>query len=901
MAESEWRHVSIPDDLLHTKLALPRPPAKLVARPALVARLEDGATRRLTLLVAPAGFGKTTLVTQWVAAQSRAVAWITLDAGDNDPVRFWRYLFNACRTFDPAPGRLALATLRTAQQPPLESLLTPFINELAGLPGDYALVLDDFHTITAREVNQTLGFLLDYCPANLHLMLLTRSEPALPLARLRAQDELVELNAADLRFSLPETAAFLEQTIPTALPPDMAAHLEQRTEGWVAGLRLVALALQNKPDPQAAEQFLRTFTGRHRHVLEYLVSEVLDSQTEPVQRFLLHTSFLSRLTGALCDSVTGRSDSALILEQLEQRNLFLISLGSSEGHSWYRYYTLFAEAMRHYASQRLSDSDIQTLHEKASRWYEWHGLLNDAVEEAIAAQDSARAASLIAQIFDRRSFNELYTMRRWLELLPDAILQQHPLLCYVNANALLFTGDRYAPSTGALVEKWLQRAEEVWRREANDPRLGQILTMRSMLALWQQGDMARAVASAHQSLEYLAEDDVLNRGTSLLVIGIAELLAGKANSAQRLIMESSALFEAARSIQGSLASMGLLADVCFQQGELDQAAYYYQQVVEQAVGSEDMLDDQSSAAFGLSRIAYERNDLDSAEQQAARAFELGQYRHEERQQVHAALVLARVQHARGRTLQAQQRLQALTTTIHLPVLLREVKTALAHLARASGDLEGVQSWLEGIAAQADDALPSQQEEEVLLAARIYLDRGDPQKALDVLEGWRKDAHAEGRLRSEIGILCLMALAAFAQQDAGRAEQWLTRALTLGQPRGFQRTFLDEGQAMAALLKAIGPNLNKRVLTAYAATLLRAFSSGRNPGRNGEAAALPEPLSQQEQRVLRLIAAGLSNPEIAHELIVSTNTIKTHVKNIYRKLNVNTREEVQDAARELNLL
>ncbi|MFL5802752.1 MAG: LuxR C-terminal-related transcriptional regulator [Roseiflexaceae bacterium] len=827
------------------------------------------------------------------------MAWVSLDTNDNDPVRFWRYLLSACRAWDPTLGKASLAALRMAQQPSIETLLTPFINELARLPSRHILVIEDYHNITVPEVHTALAFLVEHLPSTVHLMLTTRSNPALPLARWRARNELTELTAEDLRFSPAEIQAFLEQTLHVALSPEALARLEQRTEGWVAGLRLVALALQHKTAASTVEQFLATFSGGHRHVVEYLISEVLAAQPEPLQTFLLSSCFLTKLTGSLCDATTGRSDSAQVLEQLERENLFLIPLDSGDRQAWYRYHPLFAEALRQYAQQQLGEAHVRLLHERASAWYEAQGMLPDAVEEAIAAGQAPRAAALIEGIFDRSGFNELYTASRWIEQLPDTLLHDHPLLCFVYANALLFTSDRYAPATALAVERWARVAEEAWRKENNAPRLGQVAALRAATAFW-QGDMPRSFAYARQALELLDEHDLLYRSISLIHAGQEQLLEGRIDAAQRLIMEAYTLFEVGQNIHGRLAATMLLGDLCYQQGEIEQAAHYYQQVLDAAIGGEEMLDDQSYALCGLGAIAYERDDLDRAEQQAMRASEPARQRHFEALQVQCALLLGQLRHARGHTAQARHELQALAAQIRNSALLRELQSGQARLALAMDDMEAAQRWHTAVVAQGAPVSRMQAEHEALTIARLNLARGEPRAALDLLDIWRANAAAHGRTRSEIEILALQALAHSALADRATAVQALTRALTLGQPRGLRRIFLDLGEPLAMLVQTAAPSISKRLLAAYAATLLRALSGSSQASTPIATLPLLEPLSPQEQRVLRLIVAGRSNPEIARELVVSANTIKTHVKNIYRKLNVSTREEAQAAARELHL-
>ena len=618
---SELKHTLLragANELLSTKLTPPRLRSAIVSRERLLARLDEGLERKLTLLSTPPGFGKTTLVSEWLATRTEPVAWVSLDEGDDDPSRFWRYVITACRAFDNGLGRAALVALRASQQPAFESVLTSFINELAGLPHRGILALDDYHVITSRQVHDTLTFLLDHFPATLHLVLITRSEPRLPLARLRARNELSELNAADLRFSLDEIQAFFQQTLRLPLSTEALARLEARTEGWAAGLRLVALALEGREDPAATAQFLATFSGEHRHILEYLAGEVAAHQPEPLQAFLLQTSLLDRLTGSLCDAVTGRSDSASVLEQLVHANLFLIPLGGEGDWSWYRYHTLFAEAMLHAARQRFGEGGLQVLYDKAALWHAEHGFLPEAIEASIAAHAFERAVALVEHALEQRGFSELRTLRRWAEQLPKDVLNDHPVLCFNYAMALLFTSDRYAPATAALVEKPLQAAEAAWQEAQDDRRLGQVFALRSMIAMW-QGDGARSFAFAEAALERLPEFEVLWRGISLLNASLQDLLAGNLNSAQRMALEARALCEAAQNIYGASGATLLLAGTFAAQTELDQAEALYRQMLDEAGDAEELLDDRGFAQLGLGTIAFERNDLRLNIQPAAEA------------------------------------------------------------------------------------------------------------------------------------------------------------------------------------------------------------------------------------------------------------------------------------------
>jgi LuxR family maltose regulon positive regulatory protein len=903
------------NELLSTKLAPPRPHPSLVSRGPLLARLDEGLDHKLTLLSAPAGFGKTTLVSEWIAVHSERkdlppVAWVSLDAGDNDPVRFWRYVITACQVLDAAVGESALALLRTSRRLPFETLLTTFINDLAQLAHRGVLVLEDYHIITSPQIHEAVTYLVDHLPATLHLLILTRSDPPLTLARLRAHNDLYELHAADLRFSLEETQTFLGQALPFPLSPEAITRLEARTEGWVAGLRLLTLALQGRKDPRDLEHMLLTFTGSHRHILEYLVADVLSSQPESLQDFLLQTVFLNRLTGSLCDTVTGRNDSERMLEQLERANLFLIPL--DDAGQWYRYHALFAEAMQQESRRRLGQDFLRSLYDKASRWYEEHGLLAEAVEVALSARDFARAAALIERIIDPRSINrELHTLSRWIAQLPEEVLQSHPALSMAYAIALLFTLDRSDPATSISIQAPLEMAERYWQAEDNRPKLAEVLALRSQLAWW-QGDLPQTFAVARQALELPLEQETLWSGSGVLAVGMEEALAGKPDAARKSALEARALFEAVGNAYGARAATYILGEVSSRQGDLHEAARFYQQ--ELAEAAEDP-QDMATALIGLAALSYEWNELQRAEQEVSQALdlgkrhvdEIGKYHAEQVIQVPGSLVLARVLYARGETMQAQRLLQemvVLTQERRWPYLHREVLACLAQISISAGDLAAVQRWSTTTTLLGEDFRLVQQEWEALIVSRLLIAQGEAEESLRILERWKAEAHAQGRTRSELEIQVLTALAHFARKHLPMARQTLREALTLAQVEGYQRLFLDEGEAMATLLRAVLLDMREEALITYAQNLLRAFPQIR-VGQGGSppavSALLIEPLSGQEQRVLRLLAAGRSNPEIAQELIVSVNTVKTQVQSIYRKLNVKSRMEASEAARRLKLL
>ncbi len=920
-------------ELLQTKLRPPHLAATLVRRQALFARLDEGLDRTpgVTLLSAPAGFGKTTLVSQWLEARGQGsgsgdqrsgaggqgsgvrettfgkgfrAAWVSLDGGDNDPVRFWRYVLTACQVFRPDLGGAGLELLHTSRQPPFEVMLTAFLNELTQLPHRSLLVLEDYHLITSPQIHQAVTFFLDHLPATLHLVMLTRSDPPLPLARLRARGALNELRSADLRFTPAETRAFLRQALLLPLSAEAIARLESRTEGWAAGLRLAALALQGRQAPAEMEQFLATFAGSHRHVLEYLAEEVLAVQPEPLQQFLMQTTWLGRLTAALADAVTGQAGSQAILEELERMNLFLTPLDGAR--QWYRYHALFAEAMQHEARHRLGAAELAALYSRASHSYETHGFLPEAIESALSSGAFDRAAGLIDRILGPGSFyEEVHTLRRWLEGLPEGVLAAYPALCLAYAMTLLFTGDRRAPATAVVVERPLRLAEQGWLAGDNRPKLGEVLTFRAMVTWW-QGDMGQSFGLARQALELLPEAAAFWRGIALLHRGMEERLAGRLHQARQTLLESRDLSETAGNAHGVMAATFVLGEVYAGQGDLHQAAELQRQVLAEAEHVEvgEPLEDKAQALLNLAALAYEWNDLERAETYAGQALDIGRQLDQEYFLENGSLSLAKIKHAGGQRAAALQMLHALFAQVRKPLLLRQVQATLARLALAAGDTTTVQRWFATYISSGEEAPLYQQEQEAFLAFRIQIGRGEAEQALSQLEDWQAGAAAQGRGRTILELRVLEALAHAATADLSQAKEKLHQALALALPQGYRRLFLDEGPPLAALLGATLPELPAGPLASYGRALLDAFGDSCCPPTGlpePAAASLVEPLSVQEQRVLRLLAAGLSNPEIAGELIVSVNTVKTQVQSIYRKFDVHSREDASEVAHRLKLL
>jgi LuxR family transcriptional regulator, maltose regulon positive regulatory protein len=905
--------------VLVPKLQLPRLPASLVPRERLLRRLDTGLEGKLTLLSAPAGFGKTTVVSQWVADQRKQephppVAWLSLDPADNDPVRYWRYVIVACQALQAERDQSTPAlppTLSSFGSTPLEPMLRAFLNALASLPRRGILILEDYQVITEPEIHESMTFVLEHLPATLHLVIVSRVDPPLPLARWRARGEFCELRADDLRFSQEETVSFLQQALPTVLSKEDIRRLDSRLEGWVTGLRLLTLALQGRTTKPEVEQSLSTFSGGHRHLLEFFVTEVLSAQPEALQVFLLQTSVLSRLSGSLCDAVTGRSESRHLLETVQHAGLFLQSL--DDFGQWYRYHPLFAEAMRTEARQRFGAEALGAWYSRASVWHEQQGMLSEAVEMALHAREFVRVATLIEQSlkphYEYDKLNEYHTLRRWIGSLPEDVLGQHPRLCVQVALLLLFSWGGRAdcrPSTLAQIEQLLHLAEATWQAEDDHFAQASLLAIRALIN-GEQGNLAQASRLAREALACLPESEAQWRGCCCRLIGTEELLAGQVRAAREHLQEAWAFFHRVGNRQGGRSTLLTLAEAYLLQGELRQAAELYRVVLTTA--GEDLFDT-GKAQLGLAQLSYEWNALEEAWQEAQESLDLGTRIGEETLQVQAALVLATIEQARGEITAAGQRLRMLFAqvsagaTLHLPLLQRRIEALQAWFALAAGDLAAAERWSTTSALHRESLPRLHQEQEDLIAARLLIAQGKTEEALRLLEGWQGEAHEMGRTRREVEILVLMARAAWAQQRLFQASSRLRAALCLAQTEGYQRLFLDEGEEIAALLRTTLPTLRKDRCEPLVRMLLRTFAQ-YHLELGAASASVPapslSPLSAQEQRVLRLLVAGYSNPEIAEALVVSINTVKTQVRSVYQKLNVKSRKEARAVVRSQNLL
>ena len=878
--------------LLTTKLYRPLPRAHLVRRSHLMERLTQGAEGPLTLISAPAGFGKTTLVSQWLAGDARPIAWLSLDEGDNDPARFLMYLVMAVQTIGATLGAGVVGVLQAPQPPPIKALLTALLNEITRLPDPFVLVLDDYHLIEAQAVDQALTYLVEHLPPQMHLVIATRQDPPLPLARLRARGHMRELRATDLRFTPSEAAEFLTQGMGLHLEAQDIALLSARTEGWIAGLHLAALSLQGQQD---AARFIQSFTGSHQFVLDYLVEEALGRQSASVQTFLLRTSILDRMSGPLCDAVVldPAAPGQATLEYLERANLFLVPLDNER--RWYRYHHLFAQVLRLRLQQRTASSPgeegrgVAELHRRASSWHEAQGLSMEAFEHAAAAQDVERAERLIEgegmPLYFRGGAVAL--VLHWLKSLPKPVLDARPKLGTAYAATLLATGQ----VTG--VEEKLQAAEVALEGAEPDDitqdLVGRIAAIRATAATSQnQGETI--MAQSRRALEYLHPNNLAFRASTAWKLGYAYFLQGDRAAARQACTEVIALSQVSgNTIFTFMATIGV-GLVQEADNQLHLAVATYRHVLQQV--GEPPLPFACEAHLGLARISYEWNNLEAAEQHAQRSIHLARQLENTERFVACEVFLARLKLAQGDAAGAATMVaEAGQSARQHNFVYRRPEDAAAHVLTLLR--QGNLSAAAQLAERHD--LPLSQ-------ARVHLAQGDPSAALAVLSSWRGQVEARGWADERLKVLVLQALALQAHGEQDQAVQLLLDALSLAEPGGFIRLFVDEGAPMAHLLAQAAtlgrmPDYLGKVLAAYEAEA----QQREDPSSRPPAQPLIEPLSSRELEVLQLMAQGCSNQEISERLFLALDTVKGHNRKIFGKLQVQRRTEAVARARELGLL
>lgn len=867
-------------DLIATKLHIPRPRPGIISRERLDQRLNEGACRTLTLVSAPAGFGKTTAVSDWIHRGSQRVGWVSLDRADNDPGRFWSYVLGAFQTVEAGLGGPAASLLNSPQQPAPESFLTVLINEAAEVAGRFGVILEDYHVIDNEAIHQGLAFLVEHLPEQAHVVIVTRADPPLPLARLRARDELAEIRADDLRFSEEEVSRYLREAVALDIDAASIAALESRTEGWIAGLQMAALSMQNRDDP---EGFIESLKGTHRFILDYLAEEVLARQTAGTTEFLLKTSVLGSLTGSLCDAVTGREDSREVLERLDGGNLFVIPLDNER--RWYRYHHLFAEFLRSHLEDSRSD-EVAELHNRASQWFAENDFPGDAIEHSLAAEDFDSVADLLEQHGERALWRDSQsrTVLSWLDSLPADVVSARPRVALLHAWTRFTTGQW--DSLEPLLQSADDRADDLPIAE-RDRIIGEAAAIRSGVA-YETGEMERGIELAQRAFDLLPEESGTIRAVAALNLGLGLSMTDQQGADEKWATAEEIAREFAN-VTISLLAIGLRVELRVRRGDLVAAEERYEEARE--IGSLRggvRLPPAGLASVYMGEVLRERNHLEDARRLLEEGIELSRQQGGMPEHVLAGYtILARVLLAMGLDEASEEAMERANAIIaEFEARPGEaggiISLALANRARwhlAGRDAESVKEYLASAAENADK----------FVRARCLMMQGEFRESLRVFEKFTVDAEATGCVDEMIEGLVLQSIA---QRELGRegdAVEAIDRALPIAEEQGYMRVFLDEGEPMRHLVsKASGT---------YADRILAQFGEATADQPEGGLDALNE----REVEILRLIAAGLSNNDIASELFISVNTVKWHARNVYGKLGVKSRSAAVARARELSLL
>ena len=900
-------------ELLSTKLFIPRPQKNLVSRPRLVERLNAGLEKKLTLIAAPAGFGKTTLLSEWIPQSPRCVTWFSLDDADNDSIRFWTYFISSLQSLHPDFGESVLKLLQSPQAPPISSILVSLINEITAFEDEFVFVLDDYHLIDSQAIHESLTYLIAHLSKNMHLIIATRADPPLPLARLRARDKLTEIRAGDLRFTTDETKSFFSQETGDTLTAEEAAILEERIEGWIAGLKIAALSMQGRED---TSEFIRTFSGSHRHILGYLADEVISQRPTGTMDFLLQTSILDRLCGELCDAVTGSSNGQVTLENLEHANLFITPL--DDNGKWYRYHHLFAEVLQ--ARLRRNQPELLAeLHLRASEWYEANNLVVEAVQHALAASAVDRVSQLIEQY--RWAFLErgqAITLRRWLDELPREVVCTRPSLSLAYAWIMTYNEQ---PET---LEKYLVDAEQALGKTSsmatqeiskNENSLqGEIAVLRAQICL-AQFDFLCVIAWCRQALELLHEDNFLVRGWATYYLGHGEKHCGHALDAERAYKEASELGLRADNLFVAVFALINLAEVQISMGRLRDAAETTQLILKITTeGHQKSWPVIGFAYWGLGILNYEWNDLDNAERYLRLGIEYGQRSGLISLETISLFSLLLTLQAQGDMQGTEEMLEKIGLMIKQnthPIYAATFPAFEANLRWMQRHYKQAYHWADTFELSLDAGdLLYVHERDYLTLARIRRTQGKLDGLQEVLAQLSKSAETDQRFGNLFEILIQQALLQYTLGKILQAFPLLEHVLKMAGPEGYIRIFVDEGHPMRLLLMEYKSVIKKKIadgvdveslrLLTYTDKLLAAFSQPAL-GEKSKQKDMLEPLSEREMEVLQLIATGRTNKEIAEILVIAVSTVKSHIKNLYGKLGTNRRTQALALARDLGLL
>jgi LuxR family maltose regulon positive regulatory protein len=921
-------------NLLSTKLRPPPVREKRVARKHLLHMLDAAVNQKITLICAPAGYGKTTLLSQWIDHRAELVAWISLDHGDNDLAQFYSYFLAAIQNIDSTIGALISEMLQPPQPLPASKVWIALINDLAASEKNFVVVLDDYQEVESTAVHEALDYFIEHMPDNVHLILATRADPPLPLPRLRTRHHLTELRQNDLRFRTEESIAFLNDIMGLELSVEDVIALETRTEGWIAALQMAALSLKgHRPHLTTHSAFIQSFAGSHRFILDYLVEEVLEQQPPALQEFLVKTSILERLNGSLCEAILEEKEtikvelwdrlqttkrlitsSQSILEYLDAANLFIIPL--DDERQWYRYHRLFSDLLRKRLWQTFSDL-VPVLHRRASSWHAQQGLMTEAIEHALAAQDYERAASLIEDNVEAALMrSEVTTFLNWVERLPDEWVRSRPKLCFFHAWVLLMSG-----SSLDIVEQRLQNIASIQDSSVlTGTMAGRMDVLRAYYMIF-QADIHRAAALCRQALEHLPESDMFLRGIATWILSLARLADGDIQDSEQILKEVARL---SQEIGNQLVAVGALRDQAklqMRQGRLHQARGTLKQALQLAADPQGQrLPIASEALIGLGELEREWNNLETAADYLIESIELAK-QWSELASFDAYFPLARIRLAQGDVEGAHEAIES-AWQIARKSKATELDDLIAGLQKANlsviqGDLASAMRWAEkrglvpGISSEPCAETEEEQDfigahlrkYEHLVLARLFISQERAGEALDLLDTLLVQARQLGRIDLVIQTQVLRAMAFQLEGQDAQALDAISEALSLAEPGGFIRSFLDEGEPVVRLLRQAASH---GIAPAYVTKLLAAFGgsiSAESAAQPAPPAIQPllEPLSERELEVLRLLAAGMSSPQIADELVIAVSTVRSHCKNIYGKLNVHKRWDAVQRAKELGLI
>lgn len=897
------------DSLLATKFFVPHPGPNLVHRQRLLDRLDESVQRgnHLTLISTPAGYGKTTLLGEWFQASHYSKTWLTLDEGDNDPVRFLTYLVYALREITPGFGKTLLTDTGSLQTQISNMQLTSLLNELFELPDKSLIILDDYHCIIKQTIHDAVSNLIEHSPLHVHFVISSRADPPLPISRLRARGQVTALRQNDLQFTLDEAAEFLTKNPAFNLSREDISALTNRTEGWAAGLQMASASLVEQSDVSA---FIQEFTGSNRFILDFLIEEVLDNQPESIQDFLLHASILDQQCGPLCDQlISGLIDlgtsSQDTLEQLEHKNLFIIPL--DDHREWYRFHRLFSDLLRQ-RLELLYPDRRQSLHQRASQWYQEHGFREAAIEHAFQAGDDQRAADLIEASAEAILMqSQVTTLLSWLKNLPPDELQTRPVLSVYYAWVLLWSG---APLE--IIDSHMQLAASRQSHSAH------ALPLQAFLEIY-NGDVELAIRLSRQALDQLPEEDLLLRSLANFILASSYLALGETEAGIGILEKTARTSQQVGNVMIATLILCELGDESQKLGQLKQAQRLYNQALEISTSTQgDLLPVAGKAMIGLGDLEREWNHLEAAQKLTTKGIALA-----EQWSVlgtfEGCINLVMIKDALGDKETADQ----IFTQVHelayqfdaSEVDDRVVEMVAARRNITYGDLASVEEWIKNRSLDAPFPGTGSGEVEQLLQARLrkyensiharyLIARGEYDRALTLLEGVLTEAESMKRLYLKIEAEILRALAFYAQGKQQPTVEALSDALQLARPEGFIRVFLDYGDALRSALEASISGFSEPSLMAYGQKILDSFTtqasskSTSSPTRIGETV---ESLSERELDVLRLLPSSLSSTEMASELSISINTLRSHLKNIYTKLDSHSRYEAIARAREAGLL